>query len=258
MTSFEQILKKNYNILKNEKDLSPKNEVVNNCLSCLVNEANISFNCKKRHEFFCSDESILKGCRLICAKAEGEMEKYWADKFNDMDELSYENLREFLYFDNYELIADKESKLMKRCIDDIENSNIIFAGAGALPLTAIIMHVKYGFKVSLLDIDSEAVEKSKLLISKLGLDIPVYNTDFFDADLSSYKVVFLASLVPNKEEAVEHISKQGVKFYILRGADSQYQAFYEDVSLDLKHGYPYSYLPSDSQTLNSTYLFDLT
>jgi hypothetical protein len=107
----------------------------------------------------------------------------------------------------------------------------------------------------LLDVDKDAIEKSSVLMSKLGLPIKIIHQDFFKSDLSIYDIVFAASLIPNKIKLVDKLKSDNVPFYLLRGADSLYQAFYEDIPHELKTGTTYSYIPSDNLTINSSYFF---
>ena len=251
---FENSLIQSYENLKNEKDLSPRNSIVNESLSNLVCAANKAYEPK-----ICIDcpnaSSVVKDFRKICARSECEMEKYWADHYNNYETLTYQDLESFWYFDNYEVIADKEVNLIKKFVENLESKKLVFVGAGSLPLTALIMHVKHGLNVTLVDYDQQAVENAKKIVNALGLDIQVECCDFFSCDLTRFDFVFLASLVENKQLAFDTILKANIKYFMLRGADGVYQAFYEDLPAELKTGIAYSYLPSDSMTLNSSYLF---
>tara|TARA_Y100001960_G_C14782785_1_gene888135 strand:+ start:3453 stop:4229 length:777 start_codon:yes stop_codon:yes gene_type:complete len=254
---FTDMFLEGYNLLKVQDDLSPNNKLVNYVLSSLVQVSNDNC-CKLCSVTDCSKvQNAICDFRTICAKSECEMEKYWADIFNSKDSLTLEDLKSFWYYDNYELITDKEVTLMKRNIKDLESKKIIFVGSGSMPLTALIMHYKYGLDVTLLDMDREAVEKSQKLVKKLGLNITVEHKDFFEYNLSGFDVVFLASLVADKKQAIEKIKVSGTTHFLTRGADGVYKIFYDDLSDDIKSGMQYSYIPSDHKTLNSSYLFSL-
>lgn len=258
MQNFEKLLLKSYNFLKVQDDLSPNNHIVNTNLSQLIGLANDIFHPKKINNLDNIPHSTLVKFRAICASAECEMEKYWANYFINKPFLDKTDLRVFWYYNNYEEIASKEYNLIKNNTRINDKTQILFAGSGALPLTAIIMHIKYGLNISLLDVDKDAIEKSSLLIRKLDLPIKVIHQDFFKYDLSRYDIVFAASLISNKKKVVEKFKSDNVPFYLLRGADSLYQAFYEDIPNELKTGTTYSYLPSDNATINSSYLFHNT
>lgn len=255
MHYFKKLLIESYNSLKSQRDLSPQNNVVNEKLTLLVNTANEIYNQKSIHCFNLREMNFVEDLRLICSLAECEMEKYWADHFNCMDHLKLEDLKQFWYYHNYEAIAEKEYHLLKQCVGNLEQRRILFAGAGAMPLTAVLMNVKYGLDITLLDLDPYAVEKAGRLIEKLKLGMSIVETDFFEYDLKQYDIVFVAGLIHNKYKVFEKLENEPIGFYLLRGADGIYQTFYEDIPARLKTGKNYTYLPSDNLTINSSYLF---
>jgi hypothetical protein len=255
MNYFKELLIDSYNSLKNQRDLSPHNDVVNEKLSLLVNTANEIYNQNSIFNFSRQEIKFVEDLRIICSLAECEMEKYWADHFNRMDPLDIMDLKQFWYYHNYEAIAEKEYLLLKQSVRDLKQRRLLFAGAGAMPLTAILMNIKYGLNVTLLDLDGHAVEKAGRLIEKIGLKMPIVQENFFNYDLSRYDVVFVAGLIHNKYKVFEKMETERIDFYLLRGADGIYQAFYEDIPANLKMGKHYDYLPSDNLTINSSYLF---
>ncbi len=257
MQSFEHLLVESYLSLKDQKDLSPNNHLVNGKLRRLVDAAREIFDLPAhlKCDRSIQSEACAEKLRDICAVAESEMEKFWADHFSDRPRLTLSDLNQFWYYQNYEVLAEKEARLIQQLVYMTEKTTILFAGAGALPLTAILLHVKYGWNFILLDIDPHAVKRAQRLVKKLGLNISVLQYDFFQFDLKSYDIVFVASLIANKSKVIEKLEEDRVKFYLLRGADGIYQTFYEDVPDEFKLNREYTYFPSDSLTINSSYLF---
>ena len=148
----------------------------------------------------------------------------------------------------------KEIDLIKEHFNETKDVKILFAGSGALPLSAILMHLYADLDVTLLDIDAEAINLSNKLIKKIGLPIPSQVGNVMQHDFSNYDIVFIASLIPNKEAIIKKLKEQNVKFYMMRGVDGVYQTFYEDLSDEIKNSGEYIYAPSDDLTLNSSYI----
>lgn len=256
MRYFKKLLFDSYKSLKNQRDLSPHNNVVNEKLGLLVNTANEIYNQNSTNRFSLREMAFVEDLRIICSLAECEMEKYWADYFIRMDSLEFRDLKQFWYYQNYEAIAEKEYRLLERCVENLDRKRLLFAGAGAMPLTAILMNIEYGLDITLLDLDPYAVAKACRLIEKINLEMEVLEKDFFEYDLEQYDIVFVAGLIHDKYKVFEKLENEFIDFYLLRGADGIYQTFYEDIPAQLKMGKNYKYLPSDNLTINSSYLFE--
>jgi len=255
MSDFEKKFVQSYKILSNTKDLSPENKTVCQILSSLIEHATNCYECDFDIEFNPSTLKLIPNFRRICSDAEELMEKHWSEYFLNKPTLSLDNLKEFWYYDNYAKITQKEIALMKNYFSEDKNISILFAGSGALPLTAILMY-QAGYKnITIIDIDWEAINKSQNLFKKLGIDINIYNQDVFQHNLDNYDLICIASLIPNKTKIINKIKKSNAKHYLMRGADGIYKIFYENLSDDIKASSPHMYYPSDKHTINSSYLF---
>ena len=208
------------------------------------------------------------------------MEKAWCNRFikqaSSSNGWTFDNLEEFWYFQNYLDLAQKEINLFmtknasegnyfEKCSKDSENPEIIFAGSGALPLSAIIMSKLTGCSITLLDMDEEAANLSEKLVNKLNLPITVKRGNAQTFDYTGYKIVFIASLIPEKEICFKQASNYKVPFVATRGADGLSELLYEDVNINQLTEHLSSLesevctskkLPSDDKNINSTYLFD--
>lgn len=188
----------------------------------------------------------LETLRQIAGYAEGEMERYYADRINakceedgfigkhhlpqaasvsEKMQALKKILHPFPYPDNYEKIIEAETRLMKQPLDpayfriedmdeealrngngviaariasvkdkaaqlmqtlsgessltrhiaSFEKKYITFPGSGSLPLSGIMLHITTGANINLIDIDPDAVQQSRRLITnleKLGLVKP--------------------------------------------------------------------------------------
>ena len=274
-----------YQILLKQKDLSPKNNVINDNLTTLVGlifkeykENNITN--KNRLNSILNDkriQSIRSNLKKITSKAEGEMERFWCEKFLEKDFLTFNSLKEFWYYENYETLTNKEislfqnleknnENLLKSYPKDKEKAEIIFIGSGGLPLTAFIIAKKCNVAIHLLDIDQDAVDKSQKLANKLDLPIKAILGDATDFDYTKYKIAFVASLIPQKEQCFEKLMRDKVHFISTRGADGIFQILYDDIdaiklqniltnkSIKKRKNY-HKHYPSDESNTNSPYIF---
>lgn len=113
--------------------------------------------------------------RIVAAAAEREMEISYgavmraaALRGDTPDAV----LGTFLYIDNYDHLCAAEARILQRAMgiahhDALHDVRVAFAGSGPLPLSAILLHVRFGASVVLVDVDSEAVGESRRLIAAL-------------------------------------------------------------------------------------------
>ena len=163
-----------YNQIINLKTLKPNSET-NKAFSDLV-----AYTLDPKNIKSLNDQQISK-LQEICSKSEYELEKYWALKILESKEPS-KKIKEFPYYNNYLKLTQMEWYSLLSCTDHSKH-NILFAGGGPLPLTAIILATTYVKKVTVLEVDNEAYIMSRELINKLGLKDKVKITK---ADASEY------------------------------------------------------------------------
>lgn len=145
----------------------------------------------------------IKRMRKLCGKAEFKLEEHWAEKIVD-SESPEERIRDFPYYNNYLKLADFEYSVLVGCCNDLKKK-AVFVGGGPLPMTAIIFAKNYGLNVSVIDRDTEAVERSEKLLNSLNVEAEVIEASaetFMEYD--SYDAVHIASMVgENREEESE-------------------------------------------------------
>ncbi len=165
-------------------------KTVNNAFSNLVKLAT-SFK-KKEIE-------LKKYFQIVSAKAEIEMEKYWAKKIID-SENSMKTMQTFWYYKNYVDLTKLEFGALSLCHDHKIHKKILFVGSGPLPLTGIILARDFNCQVTFLDNDKNSLEMSKVLCKKLKLN----NVNFVLADAigftdyDKYDTIFIAAMLASK------------------------------------------------------------
>lgn len=250
-------------VLCRETDLSPRNAPINEALSRLVATLAGIYD-------FTEEQQVLADPRVAQARpqlleklsqAEGEMEKFWAEHFLSKESLTYEDLKEFWYWDCYENLVGQEMDCLPPEAVDSERG-AVFVGAGALPLTAIILHVKSGMPVTCVDRDPDACAKAAALCSKLGLTgMHIVCADGEDVDYGQFSTVIVASLVPNpaKEAIMQSVSSnQTPAFLAVRTAERLHTLLYEPFEPGAKtmESYrPFSRTVHNPQTINTTLVY---
>jgi hypothetical protein len=232
----EQIIdqyKHAYKILMDEHDLSPNNPIINQTLYSLVTNLGKLFGHELEEEIL-SDREIRKIRRdmlRMLETAETLMEFHYAEKFIK-DTPNINNLKSFIYWDNYEKLVDIELNKLFEIVERKRLSSIAFVGSGPLPLSTILLQQQTGKRVVCLDINAEAYDLGKKLIEQYSLQ---HSLKYVLADGASfhydgYNLVWIASLVPNKEEVVKRIYETNPNAIIaIRSVDGIYQLLYEPV-----------------------------
>ncbi|KAK0619200.1 Nicotianamine synthase [Immersiella caudata] len=173
---------------------------------------------------------ILPALRRICSQSESCLESYWADRIMSLGtgpDSVYEALTTFPYYENYEQLAWFELQALRAAKKpkDPVPLKCAFLGSGPLPLSSICLleqlqqasGAKNQVEIYNVDLDGEAIRRSKELVERLG-----YKADgmYFihgcagsdDIDLSSMDVINLAALVgetqAQKEDIIINVAKQ--------------------------------------------------
>jgi len=229
--------------LSSAKNLTPS-PLINGEFSKLVHIVNVTTSHSSREILGNAKiASILKDIRTLSSKGESELELFWAKKVLASD-IPEAILAQFPYYENYEKMTEFEVRGMRSC-DLHKNHKILFVGSGPLPLSSIMMARQHGFSVDNLDIDSNAVDVSRKIISAIGLseNVKVVKGNIFSMkDFVKYKGIFIAALV-GKDEAekikiVSHISNQSEKgtHVILRSVSDLGTLLYPNIRVDTLKG----------------------
>jgi hypothetical protein len=220
-------------VLGRETDLSPRNAVVNDALSALVR--GILEGCPPDEVRDVLDDPGVSAVRseLIgrLAVAEGEMERCWGELFYTRGSLTPADFRDFIYWDCYRHLVGAELGNLPPDLEVGKGQSIAFVGAGPLPLSAIIMHLSTGTKVTCIDRDPRACRLACELCRKAGLiGIDVACADGADYDFADSPVVFVASLVPEKAKVMQCIRERRPRACVaLRSAEGLRTLLYDPV-----------------------------
>jgi hypothetical protein len=194
--------------LGSERDLSPRNPRINDALSGLVR--GVLEGCPPDDARDVLDDPEVRAVRgrLMerLAVAEGEMERCWGERFCARASLTVAELEEFTYWDCYRRLVGAELASLPAGLELCNGESIAFVGAGPLPLSAVIMHLRTGIAVTCIDRDASACGLAGELCRKAGLTgINTTCANGADYDYAGSPVVFIASLVPEKGQVMRCI-----------------------------------------------------
>ncbi|HWE20062.1 MAG TPA: nicotianamine synthase family protein [Hyphomicrobiaceae bacterium] len=219
--------------LVDEGDLSPRNPRVNNALSALVH--GIMQGCVPADaEEVLADPAVcaVRGQLLEkLAIAEGELEKHWAKMLCARASLTVCDFREFIYWGCYCHLVTGEFHNLPPGLNIRKRQSIAFVGAGPLPLSAIILHVRTGMRGTCIDLDPHACTLARDLCRKASLAaIDVTCADGARYGYRHHPVVFVASLVREKSNVVERIREECPHAVVaLRSAEGLCTLLYDPV-----------------------------
>ncbi|WKZ25672.1 MAG: nicotianamine synthase family protein [bacterium] len=178
-------LKKIISKIQKLKSFKPS-ERVNGIFTDLVNLALVA---NHQLKVGAKDYELLQ---KSASSAEYELEKHWSSK---IIKNGYE-LKNFPYYNNYLELTKVEWNSLLSCKTH-HNHNVLFIGSGPLPLTAIILARDYNCDITIIDISSKAIDLSRKLIKKIGLNdkITAINADALSFQLyKNFDVIYLAAL----------------------------------------------------------------
>jgi len=215
-----------YHQLKKIKNFTPRKKV-NKILSALYR-----YSIESTDKYI-QNTQYVKDIRNFCARGEEEMEKYYAQKiFASCD--TYQEMKRFMYFENYELLSRLEYVNLTYFCPQIKN--ILFLGSGPLPLSAICLVLHYRVHVTLLDMSFEACELSRKLIEKLWLleyfhfecanAMSFTSSDSFDAVISA-AMLFTQG---DQTDLFENISHLHAKYFVFRSSEGKRELLYRKLS----------------------------
>ncbi|EUC34136.1 hypothetical protein COCCADRAFT_4471 [Bipolaris zeicola 26-R-13] len=189
--------------------LAPSHSV-NTLLTRLVNLCVVPYSAEFTTYFFniAGVEQLCDKLRPICSEAEGELEKFHAERMlreldTSQEAASTAILQSFPYYDNYVDLSRLEASLINAFASSPPTS-IAFIGSGPLPLTSLCFLSQYPTAhIHNIDRDDTALRLSAALCTKLGFSkrMSFTNEDITQEDpgaevsWTKSQVVFLAALV---------------------------------------------------------------
>lgn len=248
-------IRKSYEVLSAEQDLSPGNPKITENLTHLVRTLTQCQSSSELADFLLTTPELAaerEGLPVLCAAAECQMEKYWAKKLSQRNAC---DLAEFWYFPEYEALCEAELSLFK----DKTFDRISFLGSGALPLTAFILARQCkDSQIICVDFDAEACELSRQLTRKVGLKDQV---DIQWANASNYmpqgnELVICASLLVGRENVYKNLAVNAASALLVRDSEGVYQYLYKAAELPESNFRQISKTGLDSKRINTSRYYE--
>lgn len=213
-------------------------------------------------DFFLTPE--VEALRQACAEAEYQLELFWTRQVLDAQH-PRKVLQTFPYFENYSLLTKLENHVL---LSQSQTAlrNLLFVGAGPLPLTAILFAQVYGVSSVLVEKSQEAVDLASKLIVKLNLQdkITVVHADFLHfSSKECFDAVLMASLLftaGNLDHLLKHLTTQiKTTRVLIRTAEGMRQLLYKKLPFDQLKKYlkPELVLHPHNEIVNSLILCSL-
>jgi hypothetical protein len=252
-------------LLTNESDLSPRNQKISIGLRELVDLLLQSYGSAETAAILNHPEVAALKISLLdrLSEAESALERFWSHRFWNRKTLHVRDLREFLYWRNYERLLGMELKALAAIchLKAQKHGEIVFVGGGPLPLSAVVLHMRTGKPILCVDADAEASEYAGKLLTKLSLSqVSAVHADGIDFDYGGASAIFIASLANRKMDVAKRIVEtckepvvavrtvDGVRALLYRPADV---AALKAAGLSLA-----GQTKADAETINSTLFFN--
>ncbi len=171
--------------------LKEKLDEISNYIKCPLNNLNWS-----NFIFNEDQDEVILGIRKIVCNSLGYIEKYQTNKILRGEKDHFEYSKEL------ELAVISEINDFEIC----KESNVLFVGSGAMPITAFTIFNETNSKIHCLDIDEEAIRLSRELSKKWNIEnISFVQSDVKDIDIKEFTHIIVASLVENKIEMINYL-----------------------------------------------------
>lgn len=113
------------------------------------------------------------------------------------------SLSDYRLNNRFQRLLKRETSMLRHR----DHRRALFIGSGPFPISAVWLHRYLGVTVDGLDLSSDAVERSRGLIAKLGLEgaINIIHEDSPHYDVSAYDVILIALLAKPKKVILDNI-----------------------------------------------------
>ncbi len=228
------IIKDSYNTLALQQNLSPTNKIVRETLdrlTCVCLGANCSCHICQSVLKACNENDMYSKLQNIYYQSELEMEQHWGNKFSDIEDITFEDLKQFYRFEKSLKVMQRELNLIKEC--PLPMKNIAFAGSGPFPMSALILdHLSnHAFNLDLIDYDPKAIEISSKYCNKITNNVNFIQANALELDYQKYDLVFIANMIIGKKELTQKLYDANVKYIIARSTENLSQLFYKPTNL---------------------------
>jgi len=157
--------------------------------------------------------------------------------------------------DDYETLVKQEIQLLGEIA--VKGGRAVFAGAGALPLSAMLLARKTAMHITCIDIDPEAACLAARVLARVCRGFPIIYrlADARDFNYSGFDTVFLSSMAEPKETILRRIrNTAGGASVITRTPKKQFELFYSVLSRDCleRCGYEIASERNGGQTIHKS------
>ncbi|WP_214628989.1 nicotianamine synthase family protein [Paenibacillus agaridevorans] len=260
---FIRLFKDTNEQLQLEQDLSPDNARVTEVIDRLMNRLRSRY-LPEEIQTVLGDEYIKSNQRKLQDKLS---EAEFLAELNDARQLAHgvsplDKLAAMPIWRIYNALVGEELSVLRSLLHNrgkTEQAPIVFVGSGPLPLSPVMLHLFGNTGVVALEKDPKACEASRTLLERMGLEseVIIKLMEGADFDYSAYDVIFVASLVRNKREVLEQISRTSPQALMaVRTAEGIRQIMYEAIDESLLYHLGWDIIgrtsPDGRQVINST------
>ncbi|NIK68154.1 MULTISPECIES: nicotianamine synthase family protein [unclassified Paenibacillus] len=251
-------------LLQKEIDLSPANQLVTGVIGRIFTQLRSRY-LPEEVQAVLSNEYIRKHQRQLQDKlSEAEFLTELSDSRQACKALAFglDNLKNLPNWPVYIALVKQELDTLRRFTmpdSRLEQSPVVFVGSGPMPLSPIIFYLLGDVEVVCLEKDAVAYEASCSLLEHIGLGskIKVVLENGAHYDYGSYKRIFVASLVRNKQAVLEQICRTASDPLVaMRTAEGMKQIMYEAIDEEVLASEGWHILgrtePDEGLVINST------
>lgn len=249
-------------VLRAQTDKSPRNPVINHTLTHFfahaMREAEQSGTAESDALIGGFETDFLSDFHANLGRSETAMESYWAAKIAAIPNASFDDLRCFIYWKNYEALVNKEMDLL-RAHHVTQRGTACFIGHGPLPMTMLLYRHLSGLPCVGVDHSLQATHDAQRLTKAVGLEDCRYvscagqNFDYAECD-----VIFVAAMTDDKDAVIEKIKRDraGKETHVMvRTAERLSRLFYASYECALPGATCLGKTPYDTTTINTGVLY---
>lgn len=230
------LVKETHDVLHRESNLTPLNSEITKPISIFTEALRQSYTPEEVKYVMGNVEvaALQKGLLSKLSEAEFQMELFDSRHLSHQPEFGLASLFQYKNWGNYDSLVGEELKQLRKISQPEEiTSPVVFVGSGPLPLSAILLHLRWNVSVFCLDIDPDACEAARFMLERINLsdNVQVVQGDGADFDYADYQHVFIASLVTQKDQVLEQIRRTNPGALVaIRTAEGIRRLMYEAIN----------------------------
>jgi hypothetical protein len=230
------LIKETHDVLHRESNLTPLNSAVTKPITIFTEALRQAYTPEEVKYVMGNVEvaSLQKGLLAKLSEAEYQMELFDSRQLCNQPEFGLASLFQYKNWGNYESLVGEELKQLRKISRPEEiTSPIVFVGSGPLPLSALLLHLRWNVSVICLDIDPDACEAARFMMERINIsdNVQVVQGDGAEFDYADRQHVFIASLVTQKDKVLEQIRRSNPGALVaIRTAEGIRQLMYEAIN----------------------------